>query len=495
MQRSVGSGNRMISLAQSLASNAEARPDEVAVVDRHRSVTYRDLRKETAELAACLATATDAPVGLLVGNRVEHLIALFAADLAGHAVAPLDPKWSPAELQSALELLSIDLVIVEASQRSRLPRDVRALVADDAEFPLAHPRGGNQRRREGASLPDERVHVYSLTGGTSGRCKAVAISRFATIARIVAQVVELGSPRTRRFLASTPLYHGSARSLALAHLWAGGSVHLEPSFEPGRVCALLNDSCDSTFVVPTMLADILDSGKRVRSRSRFICSGAALPAGLAREFQEKVNRNLYNYFASVEAGGVSLVPPAEVGRSDQVGGHSFMGTRITITDEQGVAISRGQLGVVAVSSPSLSSAVVTAEGVEQTLDPYLTGDLGFLDQAGRLHLHGRRDDVVISGGVNVDPLEVEAVFAEIGGLREVCVVGVPDARWGERLVLVYAKPPNCEFDLDELAGKVEQRLSPPKRPKKYLEVPRLPLTAIGKPNRRAIKELAKEMTS
>lgn len=485
----------MISLAQSVALSAESRPNQVAVIDRHRALSYRDLHHESSQLAAYLAAATRSPVGVLVGNRVEHLTTLLAADHARIPVAPLDPKWSPAELQSGLELLGIELVIVEASQRDRLPQGVQGLILDDAESPDAYHRMLNERWSGGIPPPDEHIHVYSLTGGTSGRRKAVAISRSASVARIVAQVVEFGSPRSRRFLASTPLYHGSARSLALAHLWAGGSVHLEPSFVPGRVCELLNESCDSTFVVPTMLADILDGGQRVRAESRFICSGAALPVGLAQEFLKKVNRNLYNYFASVEAGGVSLVPPDEVGQRDQDAGHACMGTCITITNEEGEPLPRGHVGIVTVSSPSLCSAVVTAECVEETRDPFLTGDLGVLDDAVRLHLRGRRDDVVISGGVNIDPLEVEAVVAEVGELRQVCAVGVPDPRWGERLVLVYVKPPNREIDLDELSRKAAQRLSPAKRPKNYLEVPRLPLTAMGKPNRRAIRELAKEMTS
>lgn len=470
----------MLGLAAAIRLHAKFNPDQIAVVDDRRAVGYGELWAEVRVLAArvsrCGATS---PVGLLVGNRVEHLIALFAVDLIGASVAPMNPHWSPAEVALWHDELGVELTITDREHAATLGarRVVVADVADQAEndgrelFPSPQP------------VAPGAAFLHALTGGTSGTRKSVQLSREASLNRIVAQIVDFGPARERRLLVATPLFHGAGRSLALSYLWQGASVCISPRFHPDSMASALSSTCHVTFVVPTMVLDLIEAAVQVPRSAEFICSGAPLFDDVSSRFRQTVSPNIYNYFASVEAGGMAILGPEAAQDAGGSVGQVMFGTDIILVDEQRQELAGGGVGEVMVRNESLASGMPLVDGW------YATGDLGYFDDSHRLVLCGRKDDRIISGGVNVDPLRVEQVLAELPGIREVAVVGVADARWGQRVVAAYVQDGDREPNLDDVQEQCRARLTPAERPKEFHRLDRLPRTAIGKPDRRRLRNL------
>lgn len=483
----------MISLAKSLQLQADAWPERIAVIDEFRHLSYQAFGEEVSRLATILSDrSSETPVGILIGNRIEHLSLLIAADQVGVPVAPLDPRWSGSKLSAGLALLGITFVVATLDQRERL-QGYDVLFVDDVTHGY-HPQVAQAEPLIETRPVDGAIHLYGLTGGTSGRSKAVSISRSASVARIISQIVEFGADRDRRFLAMTPLFHGAARSLALAHLWVGASVHLEPEFSAKEMMHLLSTTCHTTFVVPTMVVDLLEEPNRMPESVRFICSGAPLIKDVVRKFQDQISFNLYNYFASVEAGGIALLRPEEHATSSEDVGHPIFGTHVEIVAENG---SSNGVGVVAVRGPSTCSGVISEES--ETFEEgslLLTGDRGSLDALGRLTLHGRKDDVIITGGVNVDPSEVErALLNSLPEIESVMVVGMPDRRWGQKVVAAFTGGPGKHLELKDVKARLRGALTSEKRPKEYVQFETLPTTRLGKPDRKRLAEILAEKES
>lgn len=485
----------MITLASSVALSATTSPGRVAIIDEEREITYSALAGEAARLAQVLKSVSRGrPVGIALKNRIEHLVAIIAADQAGLPVAPLDPRWPGPRMERVLDLLGVRSIVVGAGMPGDIWGSREIVVVDEAGICSSHQQGTEVSDGELHSALDDGIQVFSLTGGTSGQLKAIAISRSATIARIVAQIIELGVRREHRFLAMTPLFHGAARSLALAHLWIGASVQLEPAFDRGRMLELMSASCNTTFVVPTMIHDLLEVGVPLEGDRRFICSGAPLLAEVAWRFRSEISTELFNYFASVDAGGIAILPPIDAANHAETVGRPTFGTRLTVLDDDGSPVESGHRGRISVSGPSVCSAILV-EGKEplQTSHSITTSDRGYIDSDGRLVVLGRADDVIITGGVNVDPVEIETAFARAEGISQLMAVGLPDERWGQRVVLVYTVEGGEDVDESALAETCALGLPPERRPKEYIRVESLPVTALGKPDRRAMfRQLTKQ---
>lgn len=469
----------MIGLSAGLRLHAKFHPDQVAIVDERRSVTYEELWDEVQRLTLSLSRlGIISTVGLLIGNTIEHIVALFAVDLIGGSVAPLNPHWSRSDVDLWHDELGIELTITDRNYVTQLGGR-RALIADKGDLAVAVDLALLDVAKPPSS---DATYLYALTGGTSGTRKSIQLSRESSLNRIVAQIVELGPARKRRLLVTTPLFHGAGRSLALSYLWQGASVHLSSGFDPNAMARALSSTCQVTFVVPTMVLDLIEARVHVPSGTEFICSGAPLFDEVSARFRETITTNLYNYFASVEGGGLAILGPEDAHDAGGSVGHVMFGTDISLVDQQREAVARGGVGEILVRNESLASGMPLIDGW------YATGDLGYFDDSHRLVLCGRQDDRIISGGVNVDPLRVEQVINELPGIREVAVVGVEDARWGQRVVAAYVQDPEREPDLADIQEQCRARLTPAERPKEFRRFDHLPRTTIGKPDRKRLRQ-------
>ncbi|WP_170228456.1 class I adenylate-forming enzyme family protein [Nesterenkonia populi] len=465
-------------LAESLAFHARVRPEDIALQDENGTHTFRDLASIVQELTYFIEnSALPQRIGISAGNNIFHVAALYAMASAGRIGVIFDPKWKSMELKAARRAFDVQHVLIDA----------QSLELERADFHTHLIQKSLQRAEQ--RFPDLRTKgnpsdtfLISPSGGTSGKIKGSRITHEASVARIVTQLVEFGIPSQGTFLASTPLYHGSARSLGLGYLYAGGSLRVTPAFDVDRWFEDVAGAT-ATFCVPTMLHRLVrhPKARKLPDEMRLLTGGAPIDPQLAKTVREILSDNFYDYYASVESGPVTVKHPFDTNLPVGCVGRPAFGVdvRISEPDEKGI-------GRIVVSGPCISSGQEgdTARSGELLTELHLN-DLGRLDESGYLHLHGRTDDTIISGGVNIHPGEIESLLESHPEVQMAAVVGVSCAEWGQRVeaaVVTHDGPGDGNDFLDFL----RPQLSPAKRPKAIHVRQTLPMTSIGKINRRAL---------
>jgi acyl-CoA synthetase (AMP-forming)/AMP-acid ligase II len=488
----------MLPIAEALHLNAARQPRRPAIVTADRTIDYATFADRVARLATGLQAAkgSGGRVGVLVGNRPEHFEVLFALARLGGCAVPMDTRWAPPELAMALRQFAPTLVVVEPE----LLEPLRAACAEAGANPLVVALGpayeellAGRPTWKPDDVGPEADYLVAPTGGTTSRVKGALISYRATVMRFLVQAVELGFRPGDVYLSLTPMFHGGARSFGMGHLYYGGSIVLPGRISPDRYAeTVARYGVTTMFLVPTMLGDLLAAGTRLHDRFRtLISSGSRLEPALRERLMAEVTGGLYNYFASVEAGGVALARPEDPRHTWQTVGRPLWGSELLLLDERGAPVPRGEEGRVAVRGPATSHgydgdpvahAATFADGL------VLTGDLARLDEDGYLTLAGRATDMIVSGGINVYPTEVEEALLSHPGVAAVAVLGLPDPRWGEAVTAVVVPKADARPTAEELVRLASERLAAYKKPKRVLFRDSLPLSSMGKVVKRQLRE-------
>ncbi len=486
----------MLPLYQALRLNAARRPRAPALITPERVVDQATFAESTGRLAAGLQALDPSGqrIGALLGNTPEHLELLFAVAALGRCAVPMDPRWSPAEIVAALRSFAPGMVVVEPSLQEAL----RAACAQIGAAPRIVPLGDAfEALRDGAPLPVrqsdmEADYLIAPTGGTTSGLKGARISYRATIMRFLIQATEFGFSADDVYLAATPLFHGGARSFAMGHLYYGGAVVLAGRVPAERLPdAVARHGVTLTFLVPTTLRELAERGRPLAGRfGALIASGSRLDEDLRGRLLEQVTPHLYNYFASVEAGGIAVSRPTDPPEKADTVGRPVWGSELRLLDGAGQPVTVGEVGRVAVRGPATSHGYL--HDPEATAKTYvdgavLTGDLARLDADGFLSLAGRETDMIISGGINIHPTEVEAVLESHPGVAAAAVFGVPDARWGEAVTAVVVCRSGAAVGAEELLAFAGERLAAYKKPKRIVFRDHLPLSSMGKVAKRVLR--------
>jgi O-succinylbenzoic acid--CoA ligase len=317
------------------------------------------------------------------------------------------------------------------------------------------------------------------TSGSSGAPKTVWLSREAFLASAEASAANLGWHNDDRWLLAMPLSHVGGLSILVRGLVARACVVLRPEvpFEAGAVAAQIErDRVTLASMVPTMLVRMLDAGWRPPACLRALLLGGAgaSPELLARA-EDRGVPVLTTYGLTEACSQVTTQPYGTRNRGELGAGRPVRGAEVRIVD-----------GEIQVRGPMLAGGYVDTPS-PFTGDGFLrTGDLGAIDAGGNLHVLGRRDDRIVTGGENVDPVEVERALARCPGVRAACVVGVADREWGERVAALVVADGAAERDVIAWA---HEHLAPRARPRVVRLVAELPLTASGKLDRAAARRV------
>lgn len=481
-------------LAESLEFHARTRSSEVAVLDDNHTWTFSELRRDSLVLANITDQGTKTGrVGICAGSHGLHIALLYAVAASGREGVILDPKWSSREISAAIDSFNVSTVFADSAVMAKFEssHDIRLLeLSHEAikKAQQANPADAMIQTLSTVGNPDS-TYIVTPSGGTSGRLKGIKISHRATASRFLTQLVEFGVPRGGRFLAATPLFHGGARSLGLGHLYAGASVQLLGSFDATRFLTLAQDAT-STFCVPTMLRRLLKVATApLPPTMRLICGGSALDPSLAQEVRTRLTSHFTDYYASVESGPIAirhadeeLLPAGCVGRP-------AFGMVVHIRDQDEGGVGEIEIGGDAV-----------ATGYEGDVDPAMKelaeihglvrpGDLGRVDENGYIHLLGRADDIIITGGVNVSPFPLEQELELLPGIERAVVVGIPDPEWGHSVEAVLLLEKSATVDFAEIIATLRTRVASTALPKKLHVVESLPLTAMGKISRSKVRDL------
>lgn len=470
----------MMNLAEAIEVNAKGRPDHVALIEGGRTLTYHALAESVRDAAGRLRAsgiAANDIVGLCLGDTADHLIFIYALARIGAVILPMDVRWTDAEKIRLVEHFGAKLVISEPGATPLGSIETRAV----ADLPPSLGTDG-EAMLEGADIP----LLLSLSSGTTGRPKGPRITHYQMLRRFWTHWINLGLNSTDRYVSATPLYFGGGRTFAMSVLFAGGTVILfPPPFDAADLCAELERvSATSTFLVPTQIRKLLTHDAAgldpIRRLRLMISSGAPLDAD-ERVAIDALCVNFIEYYASTEGGGVSigtretrLLQPNSVGRP-------VFGVDVEVVDEAHMPRPAHMIGRLRYRGPGVASGYFNeADAGDDTFRDgwFYPGDLAEIDEAGHILLRGRSKDMIIRGGINIYPGEIETILREHPQISEASVVGWPSARLGEEVAAFVVSPTPVD-DVDLKAWCVE-RLAPYKVPRTFLRIDDLPRNSAGK---------------
>jgi len=333
------------------------------------------------------------------------------------------------------------------------------------------------RPRQGwidTELP-ESVMTLLFTSGTTGTPKAVPLTAANWEAAVGASAAHLGHTSDDEWLIAMPLHHVGGLSVLFRSAYVGGRVRMLPGFDATEFAEALSDGVTIASVVPTMLRRILDINDRsYRGLRAVLVGGGPIPRGLLEEAWGRGIPALPTYGMTETCAQVATLKP---GSPLAYRVHALPGVEIRIASEGRIALRGAQL-----------FAGYLGEEQRDSDDWFITGDLGRLHEDGSLQVLGRADDVIVTGGENVDPAAVEAAMSQLERVEAVMVVGVPSVEWGNEVVCLIAGDVSAH-ELDRWAC---EHLEPPQVPKRWLQVDAIPITPLGKPDRSAGRHIVLE---
>ncbi|MYW19174.1 AMP-binding protein [Streptomyces sp. SID2955] len=480
-------------------------PDALALRDGRRDVSWRTLHRDVRALACRLRhdTLPGSRVLVLSGNRVEVLETYLACAAAGLVAVPVNPALTDPEIGAIMESVEPSAAVAEEAYAARLADLYPGLpVTDIAGLPGLPDEEAEFAGEPGSGMADPVLVLH--TSATTGRAKGVVVDQRSLQINALSWLADVRPEPGTVFLNAGPLFHGSV-VIALDHLAAGGTVCVLDRFTPqGCLAALERWEVEHAFLVPSMVRLLLQTKGLAGtdlSRLRLLLHGAApMPAELAREAAERLGVELQTIFGITEGGGPVLTsrPGSPAGEPPVPGavcvGVPMLGAGLRVTDGEGREVPRGVVGEIQVSGDGLMQTYwKNPEATADVLrDGWLnTHDLGCVDDAGRVWVVDRRNDLILRGGQNVYPAEIEHVLRQSPNVADVVVVPLPSDLWGQTPV-AFVQPVTADrFDPAELLELCVDGLAAYKRPTHFLPLERIPRNPAGKALRADLRETAR----
>lgn len=470
-----------MNLADAIEFHARSRPDHPAVLGDAIALTYRDLAVRLAATEEHFRTrgiSREALIGVCLKDTWEHVVVIYTLARMGAVMLPLDWRWSTEEKERVVKHFKAAHVVVERD--AEVLSGCSNLVLDQV---IEIERQSRKPPVQGSDLP----LLLSLSSGTTGLPKGPRITHDQMLRRFWTHWINLGLNSSDRYLSATPLYFGGGRTFAMSVLFSGGTLILfPPPFDAASLCdEITRREATSTFLVPTQLRKLLElPPERTRSLQRLkllICSGAPLFPHEREAVRERVSANLTEYYASTEGGGVSIATPQDQQLYPDSVGRAVFAVEIQIVDENHRPLAPGNVGRLRYRGPGVASAYFANEAAscEAFRDGWFyPGDLAETNRSGYVFIRGRTKDVIIRGGVNIHPSEIETVICGHPAVAEAAVVGQPSKLFGEEVVafVVFRE----EMEVGGLRDWCAGRLAPYKIPKEFIAVTELPRNSAGK---------------
>ncbi len=498
----------MLDLGRTLLYVVEREPSATAIIDGETTLTYREwlecARRAVAGLDAIGLRRGDHLVTVLQ-NRLEAATLHWACQLAGVVITPVNWRAKPEELDYVLDdagalAVCFEPVSADAVANASHARDIPRIAVGDADggtVVFDDFAGGSPADATSRAVPGD-VSVMLYTSGTTGRPKGVPRTHAAERAAAVAHVAQNRYGYGERTLGVMPLYHTmGVRSLLSLALVSGGFV-CQPRFETSGALDLIGrHRVTNLYLVPTLYHDLLANpgfeSSDVSSVRKLGFAGAPMTDGLLRRLADAFNPELFvNHYGSSEIYTFTVCPdaPAKPGSAGKAGINQRIRVVRIGSEDPNDAMPPNQEGEIVASLESDESFTgywrrPDADAKSLHAGWYFTGDVGYFDADGDLFVTGRVDDMMISGGENVMPVEIESVLSLHPGVAEVAVAGLPDERLGQRITAFVTR--RAEVDADTLDAYCKaSALADFKRPRAWVFVRSIPKSPVGKILRRML---------
>ncbi|MGH8794648.1 MAG: AMP-binding protein [Stackebrandtia sp.] len=490
-----------LSLAGGFGSAARRDPHAVALVDEGGETDFAELDARTDRLASGLGGLLPPDrtcVGVLCRNHAALVETLIACAKLGADAVLLNTGLSAGQVLRAaadhdLAVLVADAefvpVLGEAADSAPRTSIVTAWPAEAADAVLDGPTLERLVRTSPAAArrpPRRSGRTIVLTSGATGDPKGAL--RPAPRLRAMTAVLSRIPLRVKdRAMIAAPIFHTWGYAALQLSMAVRAAVVLPRRFEPETVLRQLAQArCTALFAVPVMLQRILDLPEYVRRRHdvsalRVVAvSGSRLPGDLAVRFMDAFGDVLYNLYGTTEVSWASIAVPAELRRSPDTAGRPPYGTSVTLLDAAGRPVADQRTGRIFVRNDMLFGGYTDGGDRDMRDGAMDTGDLGRRDASGLLFVDGRADDMIVSGGENVFPKQVEDVLCDLAQVNEVAVVGVPDDEFGQRLAAYVVTRPGARLDAEQVRGHVRRSAARFCVPRDVYFVSALPRNATGK---------------
>lgn len=496
-----------MNLSLLLQMAAEAAPDRIGLVCEGRRWSYGALLAAARGAAAGIAASGCTHVGLLDESSEAAPIAFFGAALAGVPYVPLNYRLADVDLAALLDRIAPAYLIGDADRISRLSRGGRHRVWRRADFVSAAQGLTDDRPAADDDAPDG-IAVQLFTSGTTAAPKA-ALLRHGNLLSYILGTVEFGSAGEQEAaLVSVPPYHIAGISALLSSIYAMRRIVLLPAFDPDTWLELAGtERATHAFLVPTMLARIiarLDAGSsaRLATLQAIAYGGGRMPAELIeRALALFPGTGFTNAYGLTETSStIALLGPedhraayasadAEVRARLGSVGRPLPTVEIEIRDESGKCLGAGERGEIYVRGEQVSGEYRERSALDAR-GWFPTRDAGWLDAEGYLFLAGRADDVIVRGGENISPGEIEDVLLSHPAIADAAAVAVPSTEWGEAVgVAIVAKPGQAAPGEEELRTLIRNRLRSSRVPERIAVLDALPYNEMGKLLRREVRKL------
>jgi|SRR5580658_373288 acyl-CoA synthetase (AMP-forming)/AMP-acid ligase II len=485
---------------------ADAAPDRIGLVCEGRQWSYGALDRMARGAARSIAESGCAHVSLLDESSEAAAIALFGAAIAGCRYVPLNYRLAEADLAALLGRIAPAFVIGDADRVKKLGPDSRHLTWSRSAFLEESLRSADLRAE--APEPSEDVAVQIFTSGTTAAPKA-ALLRHGNLISYILGTVEFGAASANEAaLVAVPPYHIAGIAALLSSIWAMRRIVLLPAFDPDTWLSLAaSERATSAFLVPTMLARIIarmDKGEPadLSALQSIAYGGGRMPLELIERALELFPRTGFTnaYGLTETSSTIALLGPQEhraaLQSSDpairaRLGsvGRPLPTVEIEIRDQDGRALPPGAPGEIFVRGDQVSGEYREGRALDAA-GWFPTRDAGWLDTEGYLFLAGRADDVIVRGGENISPGEIEDVLLTHPAIAEAAAVGIASTEWGEAVGVALVVKPGRELpSSDALRALVRDRLRSSRVPERILAVEALPYNEMGKLLRREVRKL------
>lgn len=503
-----------MNIGEALPRNAQRFPNKPAIVDGRGATTFLELHRRTNRLSNYLlgrGIRRGDRVAVSCGSRAEHFEILFGIAKAGALAVPFDYNWSVRECAAMLKFFEPGAFIVENRNDSR---DLLTLasehIAPDRLITIDRASPNRQTGYEEAlaSAPADEPDVavdgrdmflVMITSGTTGFPKGCQINHETYALRSINNAITKGLNDDERALIALPLHFNAGRGSMMGVLYLGGTVYIREKFdEEDFLCAIQQQRISYTILVPTLCERLLRYprlGDFDTASLRYLgITGGHLSRETADEVMARICPYLHEAYASTDCGQITIIGPEDRTSRPESVGKPIWCVLLKIADENDQELPRGAAGEICVRSPlAIQGYYNHAQATEEFFAAGWchTGDIGFMDEHGYLHVSGRKKNMVKSGGISLFPEEIEEVLRNHAAVADVAVVGFKSPQWGEAVKAYVVLAPQAGCDPESLIRFCKESLASYKAPKVIEFIDTLPRTALGKIDRGKLASLAR----
>jgi acyl-CoA synthetase (AMP-forming)/AMP-acid ligase II len=491
-----------------LAVSARRCPNRVGLIDELGALTFAELDQRANAVAAALQEldgGTPRRIGIMCRNHRGFVDAMAAADRLGADVLLLNTSFAGPALADVVARELPDVIIYDeefAGSVTRALGDTRpthTLTAwtdgqrGDLES-LIHTHLGRRPERTGRT-----GKLILLTSGTTGAPKGARRSAGGGASDLASMLSRVPWRAEQTTVVAAPMFHAWGFGQLVMGFLLSCTLVVRRRFDPAAIMALVDQyQATGLSIVPVMIDRIMELPDDVRRRFsgrslRFVtASGSRMRSDTMLRFMDEFGDVIYNNYNATEAGVIATATPVDLRAAPQTAGTPLDGVDVYILDDERRPLPRGEIGGIFVRSSSHFEGY-TSGATKEFHDGYInTGDIGYLDTDGRLFVVGRDDEMIVSGGENVYPIEIEKALSTHQHVAEVSAIGVEDRDYGQRLVAFVVPVAGAPADVDTLKSHVRVNLASYKVPRDIFIVDGLPRTSTGKVLRAELKRLAAE---